>query len=188
MAKKILVALVGLVLVLLAVVATRPSSFRLERSARIEAPAEAVYAQVADFHRWERWSPWAKLDPQMKTSYDGPASGPGAVYAWSGNEKVGEGRMTVLGAKPGESVDIRLEFLKPWKSINSTNFTLRRESGGTRVTWAMAGENDFMAKAFSLFMDVDKVVGADFEKGLAQLKAVAEAEAKGAEDASAPAR
>jgi hypothetical protein len=188
MAKKILVPLIGLILLLLVVVATRPSSFRLERSARIEAPAEVVYEQVADFHRWQGWSPWAKLDPQMKTSCDGPAAGPGAIYAWSGNEKVGEGRMAVLGAKPGESVDIRLEFLKPWKSINSTNFTFRRESGGTRVTWAMAGHNDFMAKAFSLFVDMDKMIGADFEKGLAQLKAVAEAEARGAAGASAPAR
>jgi len=179
--KRILLALAVLLAILLVVVATRPSTYRVERSATAAAPADVVYAQIADFHRWAAWSPWEKLDPGMKKTFEGPAMGQGAGYHWSGNDKVGEGSMTVTSARPGEQVVIRLEFLKPWASTNTTTFQLAPEGGGTRVAWIMEGHNDFMGKAVTLFMDMDKMIGADFERGLAQLKSVAEAEtAKGA--------
>jgi uncharacterized protein YndB with AHSA1/START domain len=167
--KRIAIAAVLLVAILAAVVATRPSTFRVERSATAAAPPEAVYAQIADFHRWAAWSPWEKLDPGMKKDFAGPAVGQGAGYHWSGNDKVGEGRMTVTAATPGEQVVIQLEFLKPWASTSTTTFRLAPEGAGTRVTWSMEGHHDFMGKAFSLFMDMDKMIGSDFERGLAQL-------------------
>jgi hypothetical protein len=183
--KKILVVLAAAIVLLAIVVATRPTEYRVERSARIAAPAAAVYAQIADFHRWDGWSPWARLDPAMKTDYQGPPSGKGAAYHWSGNDKVGEGRMTITGEKPPEQLVIRLEFLKPWTQTSTTVFALAPEGAGTRVTWAMSGENGFVGKAMSLFMDLDKMVGPDFEKGLAALQALAEAEAARAPAASA---
>ena len=175
--KRIAIALVVLVAILLVVVATRPSTFRVERSARAVAPAEAVYAQIADFHRWAAWSPWEKLDPGMKKTFEGPAMGEGAAYAWAGNDKVGEGRMTITSARPGEEVVIRLEFLKPWASTSTATFRLAPDGGGTKVTWTMEGHNDLLGKAASLFMDVDKMIGADFERGLAAMKQVSEAKA-----------
>jgi hypothetical protein len=181
--KRIALALVVLVAILVVVVATRPSTYRVERSARAAAPADAVYAQVADFHRWAAWSPWEKLDPGMKRTFEGPALGEGARYSWSGNDKVGEGRMTITSARPGEEVGIRLEFLKPWASTNATTFRLAPDGGGTKVTWSMEGHNDFLGKAATLFMGMDKMIGADFERGLAQLAAAAEA----AKDPAAPA-
>ena len=178
MLKKIAIAVALIVVVLVAVVATRPPSYRVVRTTAVNAPAEVAYAQVADFHRWEGWSPWAKLDATMKTSFSGPASGPGEAYAWTGNDKVGEGRMTVLRAKPGEEIAIKLEFLKPFESTSETTFSFVPQGGATAVTWAMEGQNNFMAKAASLFMDMDKMIGSDFDRGLANLKAVSEAEAQ----------
>jgi len=182
--KRIVLVLAVLLAVLLVVIATRPSTYRVERSATAAAPAEVVYAQIADFHRWAAWSPWEKLDPGMKRTFDGAAVGEGAGYSWSGNDKVGEGRMTVTAARPGEQVVIRLEFLKPWASTSTTSFRLAPDGGGTRVTWSMEGHNDLMGKAATLFMDMDKMIGADFERGLAQLAAAAEA-AKAAPAAAA---
>lgn len=188
--KKILLAIVALVVVFAGVVATRPAEFRLERSLKMAASPASTYAQVEDFHRWEAWSPWAKLDPSMKTKYDGPASGNGSSYWWSGNDKVGEGRMTITGVKPAEQVTIKLEFLKPFEQTNTTTFNFKGEGEGTTVSWAMEGKNNFMGKAFSLFMDMDKMVGSDFEKGLVAMKTAAEAaekEKRAAEAAAAAA-
>lgn len=179
MLKKILVVLVVLVAALVAVVATRPATFRIERSLVIEQSPRALYDAVADFHKWEHWSPWAKLDPAMKTTYEGTPGQVGSSYFWSGNDKVGEGRMTVTEVHPPLQVKIRLEFLKPWKATNQTILDLYEESVGTRVVWIMQGENDFLGKAMSLFMDMDKMVGPDFERGLANLK-------KGVEDGTIP--
>jgi hypothetical protein len=167
--KKVLVGLVVALVALGVVVATRPAAYRVERSATLRASPDVVFAQVADFRRWEGWSPWAKLDPQMKTTFEGPASGVGARYAWSGNDQVGAGRMTILEARASELVRLRLEFLEPWQSTASTEFTFTPEGGATRVRWVMSGEHDFLGKAFCLFMDMDRMVGADFEQGLAQL-------------------
>lgn len=171
---RILAALGALVLAFIVVVALQPGSFLVTRSTIIPVPAPAVFAQVNDFHRWEAWSPWAKLDPTMKTTFEGPPAGKGSVYTWAGNAEVGEGRMTITESAPGESVGILLEFLKPMAAVNHTEFVFTKEAGGTKVTWNMSGTNNFMAKAFTLFVSMDRMVGGDFEKGLAQLKAVCE--------------
>lgn len=170
-----IVAAAVLVLGVLAViVATRPSEFRIERATTIAATAPGVFAQVNDFHKWEAWSPWAKLDPQVKNSYEGAPAGQGAVFAWAGNDKVGEGRMTLTESRPNESIKIKLEFIKPFASTCDTAFTFKPQGGQTGVTWTMDGENNYIGKAFCLFMSMDKHVGGDFERGLANMKSVAE--------------
>jgi len=151
-----------------------PKAFRIERSATIKAPASAVFAQVNDFQNWRAWSPWEKLDPALKRSYDGPVSGTGAKYAWIGNRKVGEGRMTIVESKPGELVRIKLEFFKPFAAVNDAQFSFKPAGDGTAVTWSMTGHNNFLSKAICLFVDMDKMVGGMFEQGLAQMKAVVE--------------
>jgi hypothetical protein len=160
---------------LLVFVALQPSQFRIERKAKISAPPATVFGHVNDFHNWLAWSPWEKLDPQLKRTYDGPASGMGAKYAWEGNSKAGQGRMTIVDSRPGELVRIQLEFVKPFTATNISEFTFQPEGNQTAVTWTMTGNNNFMAKAFSLLMNMDKLIGSDFEKGLAGMKAVSEA-------------
>ena len=137
-----------------------------------------MFAQVNDFHKWAAWSPWEKIDPNMKKTYEGSPAGNGAVYSWAGNKDVGEGRMTITDSKPGELVRIKLEFMKPWAATNATDFTFTPQGNQTGVKWTMSGDKNFMAKAFTLFMDMDKMIGNDFEKGLAQMKSVSEAAAK----------
>lgn len=189
MIKKILLTVV--VLVALAVVGvlgaalTKPDGFKVERSAAMAVPPEAVYQQVADFKAWDRWSPWAKLDPAMKTDFGGTPGQPGATYHWTGNDQVGEGRMTITEVAPPSRLAIKLEFLKPFASTSPTTFTFAPDGAGTRVSWRMVGTNGFVEKAFTLFMDFEKMIGADFDKGLSQLKAVAEAEARLAPAAAA---
>lgn len=173
--KKILVGIVVVIAVFLAVVAFQPAEFRVARSATIAAPPSAVFAQVNDFRRWEGWSPWAKIDPAMKQTFEGAPSGTGAVYAWSGNNEVGEGKMTVTESRPSELVRIRLDFLKPFPATNTAEFAFKPEGSGTSVTWSMEGKKNFVSKAVCLFMDMDKMLGGQFEKGLAQMKAVVEA-------------
>ncbi|MFZ4681947.1 MAG: SRPBCC family protein [Terrimicrobiaceae bacterium] len=169
---KILAGLVILVAALVAFIATRPADFTVTRSAVLSAPPAAVFAQVNDLHKWEAWSPWAKLDPNSKATFDGPAAGPGSSMAWAGNNEVGEGKMTITESTPAERIAMRLEFLKPFQATNTTEFTFKPEGDGTRVTWTMSGENNFMAKAVGLVMDCDKLVGGQFEQGLANLKGV----------------
>jgi len=178
MIKKLLIAFVLILVVLSVVIAIRPADFRITRTATIAAPPAAVFAQVNDFHKWEAWSPWAKLDPAMKVTYDGPAEGPGTIYTWTGNSEVGQGRMTIIDSHPSDLIRIQLEFLKPIAATNTAEFTFKPEGSQTLVNWTMTGAHNFMGKAFSLFVDMDKMVGGDFEKGLAQLKAVAEAAPK----------
>ena len=157
------------------VVVTRPARFRIERSIAIAAPPERAFAIVNDFRNWVGWSPWEKMDPTMKKTFDGAAAGAGAVYSWAGNSKVGEGRMTIERSEPPAVVGLKLEFLKPWQATNATTFSFVAADGGTKVTWAMEGENrTFGAKAFAVVMNMDKLVGRDFEKGLASLKTLAE--------------
>ena len=175
MMKKILLALLLIVVVFVIVVATRRADFQITRSTTIAAPAVVVFAQVNDFHKWDAWSPWAKLDPTMKQTHEGASAGPGAIYTWSGNKDVGEGRMTLTESRANELVRIKLEFLKPFPTINTTEFSFKPEGTQTAVVWSMTGTNNFMAKAFCMFMNMDKMVGGDFEKGLVQLKTVAEA-------------
>jgi uncharacterized protein YndB with AHSA1/START domain len=158
-------------------VATRPADFRIARTVRIGAPPAAVFAQVNDFHNWEAWSPYAKRDPAMKKSFEGAPAGPGAIYAWSGNHEVGEGRSTIVESRPGELIRIKLEFVRPFAATNSAEFTFRPEGDRTVVTWSLAGRHNFMGKAAGLFMDMDRMVGGDFETGLSQLRSVSEASA-----------
>jgi hypothetical protein len=174
MLRKILLVLVVVVLVFVVAVSMQPADFRVERTTTIAAPAPAVFAQVNDFHNWQAWSPWAKLDPTIQTAYEGPPAGPGAIYTWSGNSKVGAGRMTILASHPSDLVSIRIEFLKPFSATNTADFTFQPAGNQTVVTWSMTGKNNFVSKTMGMFVSMDKMIGGDFEKGLAQMKAVAE--------------
>jgi hypothetical protein len=175
MLKKILIALVVVVAALAVVIALQPSTFRISRSATIAAAPADVFAQVNDFHNWQAWSPWLKLDPAAKTAYEGAASGNGAVFKWWGNSDVGEGSMTVVDSQPPSRIGITLAFVKPFASTADTVFEFRPAERGTAVTWTMSGENNFISKGFCLFMGgMDKMIGPDFEKGLGQMKTLVE--------------
>jgi hypothetical protein len=175
MLKKILIALAAIVVVFLGVVAMQPSDFRIVRTATMSAPAPAVFGQVNDFHNWEAWSPWAKLDPAAKNSFEGPSAGIGAIFRWAGNKEVGEGSMTITESRPSDLIRIKLEFLKPFAATNSAEFTFKPDGDRTAVTWSMAGKNKFISKAICLFMNMDKMVGGKFEEGLAAMKSIVEA-------------
>ncbi len=179
MLKKILIAIVVLLAGLLAFAATRPDTYRVERSKVIAAPAEAAYAQIADFRAWERWSPWEKLDPQMQKTHEGTPGTVGASYSWQGNDDVGKGKMTFTELDAPKHVGIRLEFIEPFASVASTRFAVQpKGADSSEVTWSMEGNNDFMGKVFSIFVDMDSMIGADFEKGLADLDAASKDAAK----------
>jgi uncharacterized protein YndB with AHSA1/START domain len=175
---KILVGLAALVVLLVVVVALQPSEFRITRTATVAAPASAVFAHVNDFHKWEAWSPWAKLDPAARNTFEGAPAGTGAVFAWAGNSKVGEGRMTITESRPNELVRIKLEFMRPFAATNTAEFRFKPEGDRTAVTWSMYGHNNFIGKAVCLVMNMDKTLGGEFDKGLAAMKSVAEAAAK----------
>ena len=190
MLKKVLIGVAAVLAVLGRVVATRPSAFHIERSIAVAAPADSVFRPVNDFPAWSAWSPWEKLDPQMKRAFDGAPSGVGAIYSWVGNDKTGEGRMTIERSDRPSAIAIKLEFIKPFAATNQATFTFAPAAppgtDETKVTWAMDGENNFGMKAASLFMNMDKLVGGDFERGLTALKTVAESAPKGSpEDAKA---
>ncbi len=170
----ILLILVAIVAVLFFVVSRQPSDFRISRTAVLSAPAPTVFTQVNNFHNWEAWSPWAKRDPAMKQTYAGPLAGTGAVHTWSGNNQVGEGRMTITESRPNDLIRIKLEFLKPFQAANTAEFTFKPDGNRTSVTWSMSGTKNFMSKMFGLCMDMDKMVGGDFETGLAQMQAAVE--------------
>ena len=181
MVKIILIVVAVLVIVVVLIIALQPSEFRVARSTTIAASAPDVFAQVNDFHKWEAWNPWGKIDPAMKQSYGGASAGTGAVYAWSGNKNVGEGRMTLTESRPSELIRIKLEFFKPFAATNIAEFTFQPEGKRTIVTWDMTGEKNFMAKAIHLFINMDKMIGGQFEKGLAEMKSVVEAATNGRE-------
>lgn len=170
--KNFAIALLLAVALLAGFIATRPSEFTIQRTRTLAAPPEVVHAYVNDFHKWAEWSPWEKIDPGMRREYEGAQAGPGASYHWVGNEEVGEGRMTITASTPPDSVTIRLEFMKPFPATNTAEFFIVAGGLGTDVTWAMSGRNNFVAKAFGLVMNMDKMVGTQFEKGLADLDAV----------------
>lgn len=170
----IAIILVTPILALLAFAATRPSTFRVERRRGIAASPDRIFSLIDDFHRWSVWSPWEKLDPGMTRTHSGPPSGKGARYEWTGNKKVGHGRMEILEATPSSKVVVRLEFLKPWQATNTAEFTLAPTADGTDVVWAMYGSSPFMLKVMGVFMPMDKLIGKDFEAGLAAMKAAAE--------------
>jgi hypothetical protein len=163
-----------LILLLVVFIAMQPGDFRVTRSADMSAAPATVFAQVNDFHNWNAWSPWAKLDPAMRQTYEGPAAGTGSIYTWNGNKNVGEGRMTITESRPSDLIRINLEFLRPFKANNAVEFSFKPDGNRTAVTWTMTGTKNFIFKAFGLFMSMDKMVGGDFEKGLASMKAVVE--------------
>jgi carbon monoxide dehydrogenase subunit G len=166
----IVLAIAGIFLLAL----TKPSTFRVERSTTIAAPPEKIAALIDDFHQWNSWSPWAQLDPKMKTTYSGPTSGVGSVYEWEGNGKVGKGRMEILSAEPTKTT-IKLDFLKPFEGHNTTDFVLEPQGSDTRVNWIMNGPIKFFpGKVMSVFTTMDKAIGPDFDKGLTNMKAAAE--------------
>lgn len=157
--------LVFVLIVFLGYVSTRPAAFSMARSSVIGGPANKVFALVNDFRRWIEWSPWEHLDPNLRRTFDGAETGAGAIYHWLGNKKAGEGRMTILESKANEKIVIRLEFIKPFSSVYTTTFEFHGENGGTRVVWRMEGKNNFMSKLWGVFMDIEKMIGKDFEKG-----------------------
>ena len=173
-----LLFLLGLVVFILAIyISMRPEDFKVTRSASIAATPAALFEQVNDFHKWEAWSPWAKLDPNCKNTYEGPTSGVGAAFAWSGDHKVGEGSMKITQSRPHDVILLDLVFTRPFKAKNVTQFTFVPMEGRTVVTWTMSGKNNFVGKAIGLFMDCDKMVGPSFEKGLENLRSVVEGSA-----------
>jgi uncharacterized protein YndB with AHSA1/START domain len=178
MAVEILLGIAVAIILLLLVIATRPSVFHVERSIAIDRPPANAFALVNDFHAWASWSPFERLDPQMKKTFEGAAAGAGAIYTWSGNDKAGQGRMTIQKSDEPSLISIQLQFLKPWNATNIATFTFVPEANGTKVTWAMDGQKNFALKAFSLFMNMDRMLGSDFERGLAAMKTAAESSAK----------
>lgn len=174
MLQTIVVIVVVLIGALLIVASLKPNTFRLQRAAVIQAPPEKVFPLINDLHRWSAWSPWEKLDPALKRTYSGVESGRGAVYAWEGNNKVGQGRMEIADSSPPSKVEIKLDFIKPFEAHNVAEFTLEPKGNATTVTWAMYGPRPFAVKVMTIFFDMDKMIGKDFEAGLANLKVLAE--------------
>jgi uncharacterized protein YndB with AHSA1/START domain len=162
------------VVVLLAYASMQPDTFRVERSATISAPPDMIFPLISDYRNWAAWSPWDKLDPGMTKTYSGAASGVGAAYEWSGNRQVGSGRMEIIESVPNAKIAMDLHFLKPFEARNTSEFILQAEGDATIITWAMHGPYPFISKVMGIFVSMDDMVGGDFEKGLARLKAVAE--------------
>jgi uncharacterized protein YndB with AHSA1/START domain len=163
----IIVVFVGL---LGALIALQPAGYRVSRSASVAAPAAEVFAQVNDLHTMNEWSPWLEPDPNIKLVYEGPRTGTGAAFSWNGNSQVGAGRLTITDSQPNELIRIKLDFLRPFKGMADTEFTFKTEGGQTAVTWTMTGRKNFITKAFGLLMSMDKMIGGNFEKGLAKMK------------------
>lgn len=175
MLKKIALAIGVLIVIILVYAATRPDSFRVERSAVIEAPPEEIFTHLEDLHQWAAWSPWERKDPAMKRTHSGAARGTGAVYAWDGNDDVGHGSMEIIETVPPSRLVIRLDFIKPFEAHNIVEFALRPEGGSTNVVWSIHGPSPYVSKLMGLFFDMDALIGKDFEDGLARLKTLAEA-------------
>lgn len=167
----VLVLAIAFVLVL---AATKPDTFRIERSATINAPPEKIFAVLSDFRRWTGWSPWENKDPAMKRSYSGADRGKGAVYGWEGDKNVGTGRMEIVEANTPSKLVIKLDFLKPFEAHNTAEFTMLPQGNATSVHWVMHGPSNFMSKVMHVFMNIEKMVGKDFEAGLANLKRLTE--------------
>ena len=174
MIKTIIIVLVAVVAAILIFAATKPDSFRVERSTTIKAPPEKIFALINDFHKWGGWSPWEKLDPAMQRTFTGAPEGKGAAYAWNGSGKVGAGRMEIMESAPPSKILIKLDFIKPFEGHNTAEYTLTPKADSTDVTWAMHGPTPFISKLVQVFFSMDSMIGKDFEAGLANLKAIAE--------------
>jgi len=164
----------AIIAIFIAIVATRPDDFRITRSLEIKAPASSLFSQVNNLHNFNEWNPWAKIGPNSKVIFEGASEGVGAIMRWEGNNEVGSGNMTIMESRPNEFVQFKMEFLKPMQATNTAEFTFKQEGNETIVTWSMYGKNNFMGKAVSLFMNCDKMVGDQFEKGLSNLKSIVE--------------
>lgn len=175
---KYVYSVVGIIVLLvvgvLAMAGMQPDTFRIERKIEIKAAPDKVFAVVDDFHQWAAWSPWEHLDPNMKKTFSGPASGKGAGYTWEGNKDVGKGAMEITDAEAPSKIAIKLDFLAPFEAHNTTEFTFAPSGDGTTVTWAMTGPNPFPMKIMHVFLSMDAMVGNDFERGLSSLKSIAE--------------
>ena len=171
---RLVLILVIAVVAVLVYAATRPGSFHVERAIAVKAPPEKIFTLIDDFHKWASWSPYEKLDPGMSRTISGADSGKGAVYEWSGNNKAGAGRMEITDSTPPSSVGIKLDFTKPFETHNMVTFTLKPDGDTTNVTWAMDGPMPYIAKIMGIFVNMDTMIGKDFETGLAALKAQAE--------------
>jgi hypothetical protein len=174
-----IIAIVALVLaiaiaVLLILAATKPDTLRVQRATSIRAPADRIFSMINDFHQWRGWSPYEDRDPALKRTYEGPDSGQGAVYAWDGNRNVGSGRMEILEASVPSKITIKLDFFKPFEGHNTAEFTMLPQGDVTNLTWTMHGPAVFMSKLMQVFMNLDHMIGRDFEAGLANLKKLAE--------------
>jgi len=174
MFKTVLIVVVVLIAAILVYAATMPDDFRVQRTTSIKASPEKIFALINDLHRWDSWSPWEKMDPAMQRTFSGATAGKGAVYAWQGNSKVGEGRMEIADASPPSRVMIKLDFIKPIEGHNTAEFTLDPKGDSTNVTWSMYGPSAYIAKVIGVFASMDKMIGKEFETGLANMKAVAE--------------
>jgi uncharacterized protein YndB with AHSA1/START domain len=171
----IAVVLAIAIAVVLIQAATKPDTFGVQRAAVVKAPPEKIFSLINDFHQWGTWSPWEGKDPGMKRTYSGTASGRGAVYAWDGNKNVGSGRMEILDASSPSKIVIKLDFFKPFEAHNTAEFTmLQQDDGATNISWVMHGPAPFMSKMMQVFMNIDKMVGKDFEIGLSNLKKLTE--------------
>jgi hypothetical protein len=181
MLKSVLLVVSVAMAALLVWVGMQPAEFRVERSALMNAAPTAVYEHVNDLRKWEAWSPWAKRDPNAKSAFEGPPSGPGAIMRWDGNDEVGKGAMAITEAVPGEAINIRLDFVRPFEGTSTSGFSFRPEGAGTRVTWTLSGTQGYMERLICtvLMLDMDEMIGNDYEAGLAALKSVAEAPAPG---------
>ena len=174
-----MIKIIGLVVVLvvaavLIFAATRPDAFRVERVASIKAPPEKIFALINDLHGWAAWSPYEKKDPAMKRTFSGAANGKGAVYEWDGNKNVGRGRMEITDASAPAKIVIKLDFFEPFEGHNTAEFSMEGKGDATNVTWAMYGPASFISKLMGVFFNMDKLIGTDFEVGLANLKSMAE--------------
>lgn len=175
MIKKILLALALIVAVVAVLAAFQPSTFHIERSISIAASPAALFPRLNDLRQTHEWSPWKEKDPKATYTFEGPAAGVGASQSWSGNSDVGAGRQTIVESRPNELVRLRLEFFKPMEGVCDAQFTLKPSGDRTVVTWSMSGANNYLGKVFCLFMNQDKMIGGEFEKGLATLKRTSEA-------------
>jgi hypothetical protein len=178
MLKKILIALLAVIAIFLIVVALQPSEFHVERTATMAAPPATVFDQVNDFHKWDAWSPWAKLDPNVKIAFEGPPSGAGTIMTWAGNNQVGEGKMMLTESKPNELVKINVDIVKPMEGSSTSEFAFKPEGDQTSVTWSMSGHQNFLAKATCLVMNGKKMMSDIMDKGLANMKSVVEGASK----------
>ena len=174
MLKLITIVVAVLIAGVLIFAATKPDTFRVQRAASIKAPPEKVFALINDFNRWGAWSPWEKKDPAMKRTFGATTTGKGAVYAWEGNKDVGQGRMEIAESVAPSKLALNLDFVKPFEAHNTVEFTLEPKGDATNVTWAMQGDTPYFAKIIHMFIDMDSMVGKDFEAGLANLRAVSE--------------